>query len=156
MLLEEELLGSSKDTVVVAARHAWTEYQRFHAYVCQPGRSFQPVQYLAFYAAGQVYPLIPRITEVKDEVVFEPGRRSGPMGYLVEQLLEERLREAGTSYKVFLLSAPDDPQTIHLESAILNNLRSATGRPSAFTQGQRNVRLIDLVRAEHTSDLVHD
>ena len=156
MLLEEELLGSSKDTVVVAARHAWTEYQRFHAYVCQPGRSFQPVQYLAFYAAGQVYPLIPRITAVKDEVVFEPGRHSGPMGYLVEQLLEERLREAGTSYKVFLLSAPDDPQTIHLESAILNNLRSATGRPSAFTQGQRNVRLIDLVRAEHTSDLVHD
>lgn len=156
MLIEEELLGSSKDTVVVAARHAWSEYQRFHAYVCQPGRPFQPVQYLAFYATGQVYPLIPRITEVRDDVVFERGRHSGPLGHIVEYLLEERMREEGTRYKVFLLSAPDDPQTIHLENPILNNLRSASGRPSAFTQGQRYARLVDLVKARHTSDLVHE
>ena len=73
----------------------------------------------------------------RDDVVFERGRHSGPLGYLVEYLLAERLREEGTNYKVFLLSAPDDPQTIHLENAILNNLRSASGRPSAFTQSQR-------------------
>jgi len=92
----------------------------------------------------------------RDGVVFERGRHSGPLGHLVEYLLQERLREEGTSYKVFLLSAPDDPQTIHLENPILNDLRSATGRPNAFTQGQRYVRLADLVKAKHTSELVRE
>jgi hypothetical protein len=92
----------------------------------------------------------------RDDMVFERGQHSGPLSHLVEYLLEEKPREEGTSYKVFLLSAPDDPQTIHLENPILNNLRSASGRPSAFTQGQRYARLVDLVKARHTSDLVHE
>ena len=133
ILLEEALLGSSKDTVVVAARVAWSEYHTSHAYVCQPGRPFQPVQYLAFYAAGQIYPLVPRIMEVKDPIVFERGRSHGTVGQLVEPVLDLGVRGKGTSAKVFLLSPPEDPRTARLERPILSDLRTASGRPTAFT-----------------------
>jgi hypothetical protein len=156
MLVEQALLGSSKDTVVVAARVAWSEYHTSHAYVCQPGRPFQPVQYLAFYAAGQIYPLIPRIMEVQDLVVFERGRYQGPVGQLVETFLALGVRGEGTSSKVFLLSPPEDSRTVRLAGPILNDLRTASGRPTAFTQGQRYVRLEDLMRAKQTSALVNN
>jgi hypothetical protein len=44
MLLEEGLLGFGKDTVIVAARNAWPEYEKLHVYACQPGRPFQQVK----------------------------------------------------------------------------------------------------------------
>ena len=156
MLLEEELIGSLKDTVVVAARHAWPEYQTYHAYVCQPGRPFQPVQHMAFYAAGQIYPLVPRIIEVRDHVVFERGRQQGPADQLVAKFLDLGVRGEGTISKVFLLSPPEDPRTVHLDAPIPNDLRSANGQPTAFTQGQRYVRLEDLMTAKRTSALVKD
>jgi hypothetical protein len=156
MLLEEKLIGSLKDTVVVAARHAWTEYQKYHAYVCQPARTFQTVRHMAFYAAGQIFSLVPRIVDVVDQVVFECGRYPGHLGQVVARLLGLELREEGASYKVFLLSPPDDPQTVRLDGPVLNDLRSASGRLTAFTQGQRYVRLDDLVKAKRTSDLVND
>jgi hypothetical protein len=155
MLLEEDLLSSPMDTVVVAARNAWPEYQMHHAYVCQAGRYFQRVQYLAFYAAGQIYPLVPRIVEVSDQVVSERARHQDPAGQLLEKLLNLGLRTEGTSYKVFLLSPPEDIRTVHLDGPILNDLRAASGRPTAFTQGQRYVRLTDLMKVKTTSQLVN-
>jgi len=156
MLWEEKLVGASKDTVVVAARNAWPEYQMYNAYICQPGRTFQPVQYMAFYAAGQIYPVVSRILEVKDDIVFALGRYSGRMGQLVEHVLTHGQREEGASAKVFLLSSPDDAETFHLANPILNDVRSANGRPSAFTQGQRYVKLADLERAKTTSEMAGD
>ena len=43
MLMAENLVGGANDVVVVPARHAWPEYEKYHAYVCQPDRPFQPV-----------------------------------------------------------------------------------------------------------------
>jgi hypothetical protein len=40
-LYEADGLLSADDTVVVAARDAWPEYQRFAAYVSQPNRAFR-------------------------------------------------------------------------------------------------------------------
>ncbi len=82
MLWEEKLVGAAKDTVVVAARNAWPEYHRYHAYICQPGRTFQPVQYLAFYAASQIYPVVARIREVTDNILFAYGRYAGRLDTL--------------------------------------------------------------------------
>ncbi|MGE0820741.1 MAG: hypothetical protein AB7G75_04570 [Candidatus Binatia bacterium] len=154
MLWDEKLVGALRDTVVVAARNAWPEYQRYHAYICQPGRTFQPVQYLAFYAESQIYPVVARILEVNDNIRFEHGRYTGRIGQLIEQILRREQREEGTVCKIFLLSPPDDADTIHLDGPILNNLCSASGRPSAFTQGQRYVRLADLMKAKNTAELI--
>ena len=63
MLVEEGLIGTASVVVVVAARHAWPEYQRYSAYICQPGRAFKPVKRIAFYSNGQIYPLVPLILD---------------------------------------------------------------------------------------------
>ncbi len=135
MLWEEKLIGASQDTVAVAARNAWSEYQMYHAYICQPGRTFQPVQYMAFYAASQIYPAVARILEVKDNVTCEYGRYERHLGQFVEQVLREDRREEGTVSKIFFCSPPNAAETIHLDGPILNDVRSASGRQSAFTQG---------------------
>jgi len=107
---------------VVAARRAWKIYQELYAYVCQPGRAFQDVQYLAFYAGGNIMPLVPRIIEVIDEVIFERGRQTGPLGTIVERFLDLRARDEGAMHKVFVLSPPDDPHTVRLNAPVLNDL----------------------------------
>ena len=74
MLMDEELIASSTDVVVVAARRAWPEYNELHAYICQPKRSFQQVKRVAFYSDGQIYPLVPLILKSEDEVEMKKGK----------------------------------------------------------------------------------
>jgi hypothetical protein len=153
MLSQEGLLGFEMDTVIVAASRAWDEYERFHLYVCQPGRSFQTVKYMGFYKANQICPLVPRILEYQDRVRMERGSNKGELGRAVDRLLESELRKPDDECKVFLLSSPKDSQTIRLNEPIVNDLLSANGRRTAFTQGQRYVKLDNLRRAKRTSDL---
>jgi hypothetical protein len=153
MLEQEELLVPAHDVVVVPARVAWLDYERFHAYVCQPGRAFRGVRRLAFYADGAIQRLVPQIVETADEVVFEAGRHEGALGRLVDRMLEEGVREPGQSYKVMLLSAPDDSRTLTLDQPIRNNLETPTGRTIAFTQNQRYVTEDKLRAARVTSEL---
>jgi hypothetical protein len=122
--------------------------------VCQADRSFQPVSHLAFYHDNQLYNLVPKIIEVHNRVQMESGRHEGKLGQLVDELLDKKLRIDGMAYKVMLLSQPDAPETIRLEKPIINDLTSANGRTTAFTQNQRYVSIEQLKRARTTSELV--
>ncbi len=156
-MVEEGLIGTASEVVVVAARRAWPEYQLCSAYICQPGRAFRPVKRIAFYSQGQVYPLVPSVLDMQDDVVLERGRYDGELGRLIAKLIDsipESKKEVGHIYKVFLLSSPDDPKTMKLEGPILNDLESKTGQPTAFTMGQRYVAVEKLAKAKTTSDLV--
>ena len=155
MMLEDEyLLASSNDVVVVSARDAWPEYNQIHAYVCQPKRQFQQVSRVAFYTKGQIYPLVPKILEKHDDVLLVRGQHPGKLGQLVDRLIKEKRREEGGRNKVLLLSAPDSPDTLHLPGPIMNNSMSQTGKPIAFTMGQRYVYSERLKTAKTTQDLV--
>jgi hypothetical protein len=156
MLTEEELVGSANDVVVVPAAQAWPDYLRYSAYVCQPKRPFQHVDYMAFYASGAIQTKVARILEVNDAVPMEPDSPAVPakLTALVKRLVEDSIREHGAVQKVFLLSPSGDERTVTLPKPILNNLTSSSGRNVAFTQNQRYVPLIRLRVAEHTSDLV--
>lgn len=156
MFVNEGLLASDSDVVIVAARHAWDEYKRFCAYVCQPDRSFQPVGRIAFYSQGQVYPLVPRIIETHECVEFSPNLHKGRLGKLVDDLLKNSLRQKGQSYKVMLLSEPDSKETIILEQPVINDMTTDTGRTWAFTLSQRYVSLDRLKRAKTTTGLVDE
>lgn len=156
MLQAEKLIANTKDVVVVPARSAWPEYQKWNAYVCQPDRSFQQVSRIAFYSQGHIQPLVPQILDVFDRVDFNPGEQSGRLGELIDILLKESPREEGKAYKVFLLSAPDAVETIKLNGPIPNNLKAESGRTTAFTQSQRYVSSERLLVAQSTSDLVED
>ncbi|MCR9207654.1 MAG: restriction endonuclease [bacterium] len=153
MLEAEGLTASLNDTVIVAARNAWPEYQELHAYVCQPNRSFQVVNRMGFYSQGMVYPLIPRITASFDDVVMEKGAHKGSLGDLVSRLIDEGYRTEGERFKVMMLSSPESPDTITLNQPIPNDKRSKSGKPTAFTMGQRYVPSDALLIAETTSEL---
>jgi hypothetical protein len=154
MLQDEGLIASAKDIAVIAARAAWPEYQQFHAYVCQPERSFQLISRIAFYADAAIQPLVPKIIEVHDQVEFAAQRYRGALGDLVNALLGVKARQEGKYYKVFLLSAPDSPDTLKLRDRVPNDLRAKSGRTAAYVQGQRYVSTDALVKAVKTSDLV--
>ena len=155
MLTREHLVASVNDVVVVPARHAWPEYQRHHAYICQPDRPFRPVTRIAFYTLGQVYPLVPRILETHDRVEFVRDEHKGQLGKLVNALLDDpgSKKAEGVSYKVMLLSAPDSAETLELEQPVYNDLKTETGRTTAFTQNQRYVSAKRLKEAKMTSQL---
>lgn len=154
MLAAEDLVGSALDVVVVPARHAWPEYQRFSAYVCQPNRPFQPVKRIAFYTDGQIFPLVPAIVKIHPAVEFRRGKHEGELGKLVDDLLNANTKEEGASYKVIFLSPPEDPRTLNLKEPIINKSVSKSGGVTAFTQKQRYVSEERLKKAKTTRDLV--
>ena len=147
---------TDEDVVVVAARFAWDEYQRYNAYVCKVGRTFRQAQYIAFYSAKQIYPLVPLILETLETVIFQRGRYSGKIGEIVDNLTGVHGRKEGETYKIVLLSPPEDRLTQCLEASIQNDLKSKSGRGTAFARFQRYVSLASLKRAKKTSDLVGD
>jgi hypothetical protein len=63
--------------------------------------------------------------------------------------------EDGKHYQVFLLSAPDDPETVRLARPVVSDAVSESGRHVAWTMGQRHLSLAALARpgTSHTSDL---
>lgn len=151
-------LRETKEVVVIPARLALHDYEDFHAYICQAARTFQQVKYLAFYAKNQIFPIVPRIRESHDDVVFERGRYSGRLGELVAKVMNAKQNEptralGGAIQKVLLLSAPDAPETVKLQHAIMNDMVSRNGQRTAFTQNQRYVSLEALRRAKKTSEL---
>ena len=153
MFEAEDLLASPNDVVVVAARNAWPEYEEFKAYVCQPNRPFQQVSRMAFYCKNNIYPLVPKILDVQDNVEIVTGKYTGELGKLVDYLDKHSLRVDRDRYKVFLLSAPDSQDTLKLPAPIPNDQRSKTGKRTAFTMGQRYVSSAKLQAAKRTSDL---
>ena len=153
MLAEEGLLANANDVVVVAARSAWPEYQKLHAYVCQPNRTFQQVTRLGFYSKGNIHPLVPKIVATHDDVEMKLGKYDGDLGKLVNKLLDDDLRPESGLFKVLMLSSPDSPETLKLPNPIPNDKLSKSGKTTAFTMGQRYVSSEALKSARTTSDL---
>lgn len=151
-LFDADGLLTTDDTVVVAAKTAWLEYQRLAAYVCQPDRAFRPgLTHFGFYAKGRIMPTIARIhrhvpsIELSSETVDEL-RAAGDerLAALIETLLARSGRDEGARYGVFLLSGPDDPETVQLSAPIVNDTTASSGRGWAWTMGQRYTRLAKL------------
>ncbi len=157
----EKLLGSpSDDVVVVPAREAYASYLRHHAYVCQPRRSFRSVARVAFYRQKRIEPHVPRVLFVAEEIEFseakakalrqEDAAYSPRLATLIEDLLAERSREETQSYKVMLLSGPDDEETLNLGQPVFHEGRSA------WVQNQRYVGVDALEAAKTTADLFEE
>ncbi|WP_433283639.1 hypothetical protein [Micromonospora sp. CA-244673] len=150
--------AARNDTVVVPARDAWGLYQSARAYVCQPGRSFQPVDHLAFYSQRQIHPEVPKILFRLDNVDWTAGEvnrlrttgltRDAQLADIIETSWKHGWTEG--RYQVFGLSAPGSAGHLTLPAPVPHHAR---GRGSAFTQGQRYVVRDRLRRASSTADL---
>lgn len=159
-LYEADGLLSNDDTVIVAARVAWPEYNDYSAYICGSDRSFRlGLTHLGFYAEGKIQPRIARIrgwypmVELSHE---EAGRQRGAgnsdLADLMDQIIYAQAhhkaayppRIEGEPYGFMLLSGPDDGETVKLASPIMNDTVNAEGKNVAWTQYQRYTSLKSL------------
>jgi hypothetical protein len=155
-LLVEDGLVDTDDVVVVAARFAYPEYLKRSVYVCQAERTFRGgLTHMGFYANSAIQPHLPRIRYREDLVTFTreeaAARKEGSeidrlVGEVIQTLLGDGPREEGKQYQVFVLSGPEDPETVRLAQPIANDTVAESGRPWAWTMGQRYVSLAGLTR----------
>lgn len=147
------------DTVIVPARNAWPFYARHFAYVCQPGRWFQPVERMAFYADQEVKPDIAKIVHRRDNVPWtehEANRLEGSADRNDRKIaaLIRASRSSGSTggvQQVFLLTRDGDPQHRKLASPLTH---VTGGRGTGFVQRQRYASLHALETASSTADLM--
>jgi hypothetical protein len=155
LLIEDDLVDTD-DVVVVAARFAYPEYLKRSVYVCQAERAFRGgLTHMGFYANSAIRPHVPRIRYREDLVTFTreeaAARQAGSdidclVGEVIGTLLDDGPREEGQQYQVFLLSGPEDPDTVRLAQPITNDTVTESGRAWAWTMGQRYVSLAGLTR----------
>jgi hypothetical protein len=146
-----------EDTVVVPAKHAWALYEQCHAYVCQAGRSFRPVERIAFYADREIKPDVAAVVHRRDNVEWtaeEAGRLRASDDRNDRKISAVIDASSGFwkdgRYQVFLLTSPGNPAHRRLAAALPHD---GSGRGSAFVQRQRYVSLHSLETATATSDL---
>jgi hypothetical protein len=154
-LFAEDGLLDVADTVVVAARFAWGEYNEHGVYICQPNRSFRAgLTHMGFYAHGAIQPKVARILDQRPESVtfdsntVETLRSGGPTDIRIADAIEASLgggtRSEGQPFRVFVLSRSPEEGTIELGDPIANTTKAASGRTFAWTMGQRYTRLAAL------------
>lgn len=156
MIENEGLLPSDKTVVVVAAGAAWPIYSKHGLYICQPNRTFRSVEYMAFYADGQIKQVVARIVARYKEITIAQLENKS----LRTRALAVANEEHGNPFyqgavQVFDLSGADDAsQTIFLPRPIANDCTSqSTGRLVAFTQSQTYVSIDALKKATGTREL---
>jgi hypothetical protein len=141
-LYEADGLLTVDDTVVVAARAAWPEYQQHSAYICQPDRAFgDGLTHFGFYAGGVIQPTVARIRAhypsvrfTREEAAALRSRRELELADVIDRFLQLGLRSEGDAHGVLLLSPPDDPETEYLEAPVVNDTKTAAGRTWAVQQ----------------------
>lgn len=150
---------TADDTVVVPAKFSWPLYENCHAYVCQPGRAFQPIERIAFYADQEIKPDVPAVLHRRDNVEWsdEEARRLAASGDRFDRKVAtviEASRSAsawpGGRYQVFLLTSAGHASHRRLSAALPH---PGSGRGSAFVRRQRYVSLHSLETAATTADL---
>lgn len=144
--------------VVVAARDAWPLYLQHPVYVCQPGRSFQHVDHIAFYVDREIKPEILRIRRRVDNVDWSPAEvnRLRSTGNRDDAEVADAIGAAraaawvGGRYQVFLLTRPGQEGHVTLPGPVPH---TRVGKGSAFVQGQRYAALVALRSASSTDDV---
>lgn len=147
-----------QDTVVVAAKDAWPLYEQCRAYVCQAGRTFRPIDRIAFYADREIKWDVPKVLHRRDNVEWTADeasrlrtaddRNDRKIAEVIDQ--SRKLGWADGRYQVFLLTRHGDPTHRRLPMSLPH---VETGRGSAFTQRQRYISLHSLEMATTTTDL---
>lgn len=156
LFIEDGLLDFA-DVVVVAARLAWGEYNDYGVYICQPDRSFRPgLTHMGFYAHGAIQPKVAKILDQRqqpitfDEDSVKSHRAGGSIDQRVADTIEASLdggiRSVGQPYRVFVLSHPNDDETVTLGGPITNTTKAVSGGTFAWTMSQRYTRLSALTK----------
>ena len=136
-----------EDVLIVGGRWGEPIALKYGFYACQPGRTFLPTRYMAFYHRNRIKYLF-RIEEAPRDVETIEGLDI-PSDYFIEKepnyakYTPEQKRR-----KFFKL------QLIHIfQTTIKNDAISKTGKRTAYTQNQRYTTVRKILTASYTSDL---
>jgi hypothetical protein len=165
-IYDAELTSGVEDRVlVVPARRAWDEFEEYGLYFCQPGRSFRPSAYLAFYRDNRIEPKVPRITGSIDQIdlteegvedAYERGdlttSQRDELDSVVAQLANDESERYGQREKVVFL---DEDRGFELDEPVENDKTAEDSDTRvAFVYGQRYVSAESLRESpEKTSEL---
>ncbi len=162
-LFNQEGLVSHEDTVIVAAKLGYPMYLQTAAYVWNPGRVFRSgVKFMGFYYDGAIQPEIARIATALDVEFEEEAAETleveeqdrAKIAELIPRLLDSGFSVRGQSYRVFLLSPADDPDTSRLPHAIKSTATDRNGKPCPWVQRHRYTFRSALMQGpETTSEL---
>ena len=149
-----------QDTVVVAASKAWDLYQQTGVYVCQPGRFFRGVDYMAFYTSQEIKQDIPKVLHRRDDVEWSPeeAARLRATKDVIDRRIAAAIENTDKSdwpegrYQVFVLTKPEHLNSGH-RSLVEPIPHQHKGRGSAYTRRQRYVSCHSLEIAETTDSL---
>jgi hypothetical protein len=116
---------------------------------------------MGLYAHGAIQPKIAKIVDQRPQsVTFDSDtvkqlQAGGPVDQRIAEAIEVSLdggtRSAGQPYRVFVLSYPDDEETVTLDAPIANTTKAASGRTFAWTMSQRYMRLSALTKPSVTT-----
>src|SRR5258706_1399374 len=161
---QNKIRNAAYRVVVVAARSALDEFINCYAYICQPNRTFQQSVRMAFYTKNKIDHHIPKIlgqveaisgNEIETRTDLSDTDRAR-LRTLLNKMKPSRSEEwSKRQFKIVFLSPHNSSDTLILPDDIVNNLTSASGKGTAFTQGQRYVSLSRLEKGpKNTSELV--
>jgi hypothetical protein len=154
--MSADRLDDHTQVCIVAASSAWPFYQATGSYICQANRRFRDAQWLGFYSARTIHPLVARIEHVVPLIEMD-DEHAAPLALSADaderrvgQAMAAGLHEGMSgSVQVVVLSGPDAPETQHI-GAIRHEGRAA------WTMFQRYVPLGRLRSAEVTGDLADE
>ena len=154
-LFAEDGLLDFADTVIVAARIAWSEFNDHGVYICQPDRSFRSgLTHMGFYTHGAIQPIVAKILDQRAEsITFDAatvekmrsgGQIDNRIADAIEASLAKGMRSEGQPFRVFVLSRNAEEGSVALDGLIQNTTKAASGRTWAWTMAQRYTRLAAL------------
>lgn len=167
-IIGEELTAEdySRKAVIVPAGFAWSFYQQYGVYRCQPNRTFQPSAYMGFYANGKIQKTFPQILGYVDNLnLVQNDLQQAEIKMLNEaptQTIRERLTqlkntvqgdEWDINLKYVILTTIDAEETIQIANSIINDKKSYSGKGTAFVQKQTYVDVDDINGKQYTSEL---
>ena len=161
-LLKED---NTDQVLIIPAKRAWPNYEKFGIYRCQVGRYFKPSGYLGFYYDKAIQTTLPRILAYVDDfnMVTDDIENAHilPLNDATKEEVKKRLAEVRArlngawkdNQKFIVLADKGDSRNRELPKEIENKKLSKAGKPTAFVQKQTYVSINTLRKAKDTSDL---
>lgn len=159
---DDPLFTSDGDTLIVTGQHDLAFYTARHALLLPTDRQLpSTVTHVGFYANAAIQPSVPSIVADHPHLLFSDAtvrqlRTTGkPSDDTVAELIEGCLRTdtdfEGATYRVLMLSPPDNERTLHLDTEV-KNTKTMKGRPIAWTVRDAIVSVASLMAGPATTD----
>ncbi|WP_139061619.1 hypothetical protein [Sulfobacillus thermosulfidooxidans] len=108
--------------VIVPARVAWKDYHDYHAYICQPNRTFREASHMGFYLNKTIKNQIPKILNHLSNVELTPSpNSSASLNTLINAMQNQNDSRLGERHDIYFLSSPNDQDTLTLASDVVHH-----------------------------------